>query len=120
MKTFQKEMRRYVLLFLFVFVSLAIVFFFQYWYYRILTLQKHFGSSLTAGAKSLAAALDKVKKVENVKDSKNIADLQLRQAIINYERSTTPIKRQTLAKLKSLIGANLETTQQVNIRFFFF
>lgn len=74
-----------------------------YWFYRILTLQNHFGSSLAPNSKTLAAALDKVAKVEEVQGSQSINNLLLRQAIINFEKSTYPVKRQTIMKLKSLI-----------------
>jgi hypothetical protein len=80
-----------------------------YWFYRILTLQKHFGCSLVTSAKSLAGCLDKVKKVEGVGESQCIQDLLLRQALINFEKSTNPVKRQTLLALKDLIGLNLDS-----------
>lgn len=85
-----------------------------YWYYRLLTLQKHFGSSLVPNAKNLASSLEKVMKVEGMKDSPNIRDVLLRQDVINFEKATNPVKRQTLGKLKSLIGANLNVMQEAS------
>lgn len=75
-----------------------------YWYYRILTLQNRFGCSLSSGAQSLALAWDKVGKVDEVKGSKAIRDLDLRQSMINFNKSTPPVKKQTLKKLASMIN----------------
>jgi hypothetical protein len=75
-----------------------------YWYYRILTLQNRLGCSLSSGAQSLALAWDKVGKVDEVKGSKAIRDLDLRQSMINFSKSTPPVKKQTLKKLASMIN----------------
>lgn len=75
-----------------------------FWYYQILTLQNRFGCSLTSGSQSLALAWDKVGKVDEVKGSKAIRDLDLRQSVINFHKSTPPVKKQTLKKLASMIS----------------
>lgn len=75
-----------------------------FWYYQILTLQNRFGCSLTSGSQSLALSWDKVGKVDEVKGSQAIRDLELRQAVINFHKSTPPVKKQTLKKLGSMIS----------------
>jgi hypothetical protein len=74
-----------------------------FWYYHILTLQNRFGCKLTSGSQSLALAWEKVGKVSEVKGSLAIKDLELRQAVIDYAKSTPPVKKQTLKKLAAMI-----------------
>jgi len=74
-----------------------------FWYYHILTLQNRFGCKLTSGSQSLALAWEKVGKVSEVKKGQAIKDLELRQAVIDYAKSTPPVKKQTLKKLAAMI-----------------
>lgn len=83
-----------------------------FWYYQILTLQNRFGCSLTSGSQALALAWDKVGKVDEVKGSQAIRDLNLRQAVINFHKSTPPVKKQTLKKLGAMINPTFEINDE--------
>merc|ERR1719447_1403778 len=82
-----------------------------YWYFLLLTYQAKFGSSLTKESKVLAGSIDKVQKVDGLKGNQNIQNVLLRQAIINFEKCTKAVKRQTIDRLRELIMPNLELQQ---------
>jgi hypothetical protein len=84
-----------------------------FWFYKLLTLQTRFGSTKNKEAKPLASALEKVEAVEGVRDSPNIQDLLLRQAVIDYDKVTKAKRSQTVDRIRDLVSPNLEEQQGV-------
>jgi len=82
-----------------------------FWFYKLLTLQTRFGSTKNKEAKPLASALEKVEAVEGVRDSPNIQELLLRQAVIDYDKVTKAKRSQTVDRIRDLISPNLEEQQ---------
>jgi len=83
-----------------------------FWFYKLLTLQSRFGSTKNKEAKPLASALEKVEAVEGVRDSPNIQDLLLRQAVIDYDKVTKAKRSQTVDRIRDLIGPKLDVQQE--------
>jgi len=82
-------------------------------FYRLLTLQTKHGFSGKKDAKALAAEVDNARKMNGNKKegwskySERVANLLLRQQIIDFKSTTTPNRKKTMTEIKKLLHKNL-------------
>merc|ERR1719300_635546 len=85
----------------------------DYWYWRILSYQNRWESSVDKEAnKVLAGALDKAEKEPFNKADDNVQNLLLRQALINFKKVTPAVKRQTIIKLRKILAPTLDVEKK--------